>query len=52
MEEVECSECGADLVDGQKFCSNCGIEIEWNEPVTPHVKESSAIPIHCLQCGE
>ena len=24
-----CSECGKDLIAGQKFCANCGVEIEW-----------------------
>lgn len=24
-----CSECGQDLAAGQKFCANCGAEIQW-----------------------
>ena len=36
MEETECSECGADLKPSQKFCGDCGIEIEW--PGTEEVK--------------
>jgi hypothetical protein len=28
---MECSECGSDLNNGQKFCANCGIEIDWSQ---------------------
>ena len=28
-QEMECSECGADLAPHQKFCAVCGIELEW-----------------------
>ena len=38
--EMECSECGADLAPGQKFCAKCGIEIEW--PTTS--KEDTLTP--------
>ena len=31
MDEMECSECGADLKPSQEFCGDCGIEIEWPE---------------------
>jgi uncharacterized membrane protein YvbJ len=34
MAEMECSECGADLFDGQKFCAGCGIEMEWSAKPT------------------
>ena len=32
-EEVACSECNSDLIIGQKYCANCGIEIEWPDDV-------------------
>jgi len=37
--EMECSECGTDLFDGQKFCAGCGIEMEWPEVPTAQVSE-------------
>ena len=27
--DVACSECNSDLKKGQRYCSNCGIEIDW-----------------------
>ena len=29
--EIACEECKTNLVYGQKYCSNCGIEIDWSD---------------------
>ena len=46
MSEMECSECGSDLPNGQAKCSSCGIEIDWSEFKT----DPGAL--FCPQCGE
>jgi hypothetical protein len=42
-----CSECNSDLIEGQKYCSKCGIEIDWplrNGPInlTNHVSPTGS----------
>jgi ribosomal protein L37E len=49
MAEMECSECGADLFDKQKFCSGCGIEIEWPTTSAPALTELPEM--ECSECG-
>ncbi len=29
--EFTCSECGADIRRGEKYCPSCGIEMDWSE---------------------
>ena len=43
-EDVACSECNTDLVNGQKYCSNCGIEIDWTDGVvnSPQINQPTS----------
>lgn len=35
-EVVVCEKCNVEIEDGQKFCSGCGIEFDWNETSAEH----------------
>ena len=41
MEEMECSKCGADLISKQKFCTECGIEMDWSDSSNLTLKSAS-----------
>lgn len=53
MEEVECSECGADLTTAQLECTSCGVEIEWDDEsdiTQPKISDSPTGGWPCPKC--
>ncbi|MCR5046172.1 MAG: SUMF1/EgtB/PvdO family nonheme iron enzyme [Treponema sp.] len=47
---TNCLKCGASLIPGARFCSNCGSQIEKPIPVKPCPKCLSGIDVNALYC--
>lgn len=66
-ENFDCGKCGQELIEGNKFCSGCGVELNWDdvsgkkseeeperekpEGEEPEGEEPEGEPLNCAKCG-